>query len=150
MLRDSRVKYMIPVTFKWFSQKKKKKKKGWGEMWQPPPPKLVYLDESVWMLHNIILVTFLKVQTFFKMWRNKENMGWLLQICGHIFNMKRMVYVFLQLWSTFLVQPQSRQRVSLIKVEVCQENNMVGVDEICKGVNIKMDWCIGRTRKHIR
>ena len=27
MLRDSRVKYMIPVTFKWFSQKKKKKKR---------------------------------------------------------------------------------------------------------------------------
>ena len=25
MLRDSRVKYMIPVTFKWFSQKKKKR-----------------------------------------------------------------------------------------------------------------------------
>lgn len=23
-----------------------KKKKGWGEMWQPPPPKLVYLDGS--------------------------------------------------------------------------------------------------------
>ena len=28
MLRDSRVKYMIPVTFKWFSQKKKKKVGG--------------------------------------------------------------------------------------------------------------------------
>lgn len=43
MLKDSRMKYMIFVTFKWFSQKKKK---GWGEMWQPPPPKLVYLDGS--------------------------------------------------------------------------------------------------------
>lgn len=30
MLKDSRMKYMVSVTFQWFSQKKKK---VWGEMW---------------------------------------------------------------------------------------------------------------------
>ena len=73
MLKDSRVKYMVSVTFQWFSQKKKKKV---GEKCGNLLPQNWYIQMKVmWMLHNIILVTFLKVQKIFKMFRNKENTG---------------------------------------------------------------------------
>ena len=72
MLKDSRMKYMVSVTFQWFSQKKKKSGEKCGNLL----PQNWYIQMKVMqMLHNIILVTFLKVQKIFKMFRNKENTG---------------------------------------------------------------------------
>lgn len=54
-------------------------------------------------------------------------MGWLFQICGHIFKVKYTVFCFSTTMIHFLVQPQSRQGVSLTKVEVLP-NEKHGMD----------------------